>query len=70
MTTDTVYITKDGDMLDMICAAHYGETGGYVEAVLSANYGLADKGFIYPAGIAITLPVIAKPSKQRVNLFD
>lgn len=37
------YLTKDDDMLDAICAKHYGRTAGAVEAVLEANPGLANK---------------------------
>lgn len=70
MTDATAYTTKDGDMLDAICHRHYGVTAGAVERVLAANRGLADLGPIYPAGIVIALPVIPKPSKQRIDLLS
>lgn len=57
----TVWRTTDGDMLDAICRAHYG-TEAHVPAVLEANRGLAAAGPIYPAGLLITLPVIAAPA--------
>lgn len=67
---DASYITKDGDMLDQICAAYYGATDGYVERVLAANPGLADRGEVYPAGISITLPAIPPPTPTLVRLYD
>lgn len=66
----TRYVTTDGDVLDAVCFARYGATSGPVERVLAANPGLAALGAIYPAGVVITLPVIPKPSKQRVDLLS
>jgi phage tail protein X len=57
----TVWRTTDGDMLDAICKAHYG-TEAHVPTVLEANRGLAALGPVYPAGVTITLPVIAAPA--------
>lgn len=57
----TVWRTTSGDMLDAICRAHYG-TEAQVPAVLDANPGLAALGPVYPAGVLITLPVIAAPA--------
>ena len=51
-----VYRTRDGDMLDTICLAYYGQAGRYVEVVLSANPGLAAVGPVFPAGVLINLP--------------
>jgi phage tail protein X len=58
----TVWRTTDGDMLDAICREHYG-TEAQVAAVLEANRGLAALGPVYPAGVLITLPVIAVPAE-------
>jgi phage tail protein X len=58
----TVWRTNDGDMLDAICSSHYG-TEAQVAAVLEANRGLAALGPVYPAGVLITLPVIASPAE-------
>lgn len=54
------YHSKDGDILDEVVFAHYGDTaGGKVEAVLSANPGLAALGAIMDAGVRIFLPDLA-----------
>lgn len=36
-----IYRTKDGDVLDQLCARHYGDTPYRVEDVIAANPGLA-----------------------------
>jgi phage tail protein X len=66
------YRTKDGDMLDAICWAHYSQQAGAVEAVLEANPGLADEGTVFSAGVVIELPVLPEPSQtiQTVRLWD
>ncbi len=67
-----VYTTIAGDVLDAICYQHYGTEHGTIEAVLTANYGLADQPVILPAGIQIVLPdlVAAEPVSSAVNLWD
>ncbi len=51
------YVSSDGDVLDAIVAAHYGDTSGRkVEAVLAANPGLSARGAVLGAGVRITLP--------------
>jgi len=64
--------TIDGDMLDVICLHHYGHAHRYVEAVLSANPGLADQGPVLSAGIVIVLPDLAELGHQEaaVRLWD
>lgn len=54
----TIYLTRDGDVLDAICAERYGTTGlsSFVSQVLEANQDLAAEGTVYPAGIRIILP--------------
>lgn len=72
-TTEAKYTTRYGDTVDYICWRHYGsERNGTTEAVLAANMGLAERGAVLPAGVAITLPALAKPAKrqQLVNLWD
>lgn len=69
-TEAATYTTKDGDMLDQICAAYYGATAGYVESVLAANPGLATRGEVYPAGVVITLPPLAPPKPSLIRLYD
>lgn len=60
-----IYRTKDGDVLDAICAKHYGSTVNQVELVLAANPGLAAHGPVLRSGLLIELPEIeAQPRKQ------
>lgn len=64
-------VTVAGDMLDLIAFRHYGYSSGAVEAMLEANYGLADKPPVLPAGIVVVLPDIAPaPARQPVRLWD
>lgn len=57
------YRTIDGDMVDAICYRHYGNSrGSTLEAVLTANPGLAARGPVLPAGVDIYLPDIAQPT--------
>jgi len=69
----TTYQTLDGDVLDAICALHYGtENLSYtVTQVLEANPGLADVGAVYPSGLFITLPDLAPPVQESAfSLWD
>ncbi len=54
------YTTKQGDMLDQVCADQLGDVA-HLAAVLEANPGLAALGPVYPAGITITLPDLSAP---------
>jgi phage tail protein X len=61
----TLYRTRDGDMVDAICQAHYGSEG-MVEQVYEANPDLAELGPVLPLGLVLNLPEeavepIAKP---------
>ena len=53
------YRTQEGDMLDRICLAYYGQASHAVEAVLAANPGLASLGPIYESGVVIELPELS-----------
>ncbi|EFC1576786.1 tail protein X [Escherichia coli] len=69
----TTWITRDGDVLDAICATHYGteNLSAVLTLVLEANQGLADKGAVYPAGIRIVLPEITQQvSESPYSLWD
>lgn len=73
----TIYQTRDGDVLDAICALHYGtENLSYsVTQVLEANQGLADYGAVYGAvyssGLLITLPDLVLPVEDSpFSLWD
>ena len=56
----TTYVTKDGDMLDMICHQQLGSVA-HVPAVLAANPHLADLGPVYTYGLSIVLPSQSAP---------
>lgn len=60
------YLTKEGEMLDLICWKYYGATRGVVEVVLEANPGIAEYSCSLPAGLKIRLPIIKKPLKKSV----
>ncbi|HEM6694634.1 TPA: tail protein X [Citrobacter koseri] len=65
----TIYQTRDGDVLDAICALHYGtENLSYsVTQVLEANQGLA----VYSSGLLITLPDLVLPVEDSpFSLWD
>ncbi|EFH5193507.1 tail protein X [Escherichia coli] len=69
----TIWITRDGDVLDAICATHYGteNLSAVLTLVLEANQGLADKGAVYPAEIRIVLPEITQQvSESPYSLWD
>lgn len=69
----TIYRTLDGDVLDAICASHYGteNLSSTVTSVLEANQGLADHGAIYPGGVIIVLPELAPAvTESPFNLWD
>ena len=61
------YSTKDGDMVDLICFRQTGRTAGVTEAVLAANPGLAARGPVLPAGVAIVLPDFGTPEDKPVE---
>ncbi|NTX82774.1 phage tail protein [Citrobacter youngae] len=60
----TIYQTRDGDVLDAICAVHYGteNISDSVTQVLEANQGLAEQGAVYPPVIH---RAIKKPQSVR-----
>ncbi len=66
----TAHRTTDGDMVDEICKAHYGDET-MTEAVYEANPGLAARGPVLPMGVEITLPEKApSPVRQPVRLWE
>ncbi|HEL4111303.1 TPA: tail protein X [Stenotrophomonas maltophilia] len=67
------YNTRDGDVVDRIAYAHYGEQSpAILRTVFDANPGLAARGAVLPAGLAITLPDVQRPAGERkgVALWD
>lgn len=67
-----VYITKQNEMVDMVCRRAYGDESGYVETVLDVNPGLAALGPILPIGTKVVLPDLPKaaPERKIVSLWD
>lgn len=65
------YLTKEGEMLDLICWKHYGYSSGAVEEVLLKNPGLAEHGSFLPVGLKIKLPVTEKPlQKSKLKVWE
>ena len=65
----TPYRTKDGDMIDAICKAHYGSEA-MAETVYEANPGLAAMGSLLPMGVEVLLPEHApEPVRQPIRLW-
>lgn len=66
-----LYVTRQFDEVDAICHRYYGRTQQTVEAVLSANPGLADMAPILPEGLTIMLPDLPAPStSETVRIWD
>ena len=63
------YITKDGDVLDKICWAHYG-TLACLEKLLEYNYKVAEYGAVLPRGLEIKLPAFELTTEKRIQLWD
>lgn len=68
----SIYITKQGETVDLVCWRHYGRTAGVTEAVFAANAGLADLGAILPMGTKILLPVleVKQTAKPLISLWE
>lgn len=68
----TVYTTRQGEMVDMVCRRVYGDESGYVERVLDVNPGLAVMTVPLPIGTRIVLPDLqpSAPERQLVALWD
>lgn len=67
-----IYRTKDGDVLDQVCAKHYGDAPYSVEEVLEANPGLAAHGPVLSSGILIELPAVQETAQEKptIRLWD
>lgn len=63
--------SQQGDAVDTLCLRHLGRTAGVTEATLRLNPGLARRGPVLPAGIAITLPDLPVAAiTPTVKLWD
>jgi len=58
------YLTREGEMLDEICYAHY-QREEYLAAVYDANPGLAGYGNILPINVTVILPDLPPPPQQQ-----
>ena len=64
--------TQHGETLDQLCWRALGSTDP-VDAVYSANPGLAEHGPILPAGLTVTLPETAStpsPLRETITLWS
>lgn len=68
----TIYRTKQGEVLDLVCLRHYGNRPGVVERVLDLNPGLADLPPVLPLGTLVTLPDLpaALAPEATIKLWD
>ena len=65
------YISKRGDVLDLICFRTYGYAPGAMEAILELNPFLADFLGGLPAGLEIILPDLSDtPQKDIVRIWS
>lgn len=66
------YRTKDGDVLDAVCATHYGDLPWRIEDVIAANPGLSALGPVLPSGLLIELPPVedTAPERPTIRLWD
>lgn len=66
------YMTQEGDVLDALCYAHYGEEHRTTEAVLALNPTLANFPAVLPVGVVILFPDLqpSSPVQTQVQLWD
>ena len=62
------YRTKDGDVLDAICAKHYGDLPWRIEDVIKANPGLAALGPVLASGLLINLPEVEETAQEMPTI--
>lgn len=60
-----VYVTAEGDMVDLIAYRYYGQHGRNAEAIFAENPGLAARGPVLPAGVPVRLPRITQQIVQK-----
>lgn len=66
----SIYVTKVGDALDLICHREYGVQAGVAEQVLEANPHIKANAHRLPAGVDITLPDLNVQRSQSLRLWD
>lgn len=62
--------TSDGDRLDTLCYRYYGSLAGTIEAVMTANPGLAKLSQPFASGIIIRLPDLPVQVDKPVQLWS
>ncbi|MCL2829438.1 MAG: tail protein X [Betaproteobacteria bacterium] len=62
--------TSEGDILDSLCYAIYGNLSGTVEAVLDQNPGLARVAQPYDSGVLIAFPDLPPPQRDDLQLWS
>ena len=67
-----IVTSREGDSVDLLLWRHRGGTAVMTEQVLELNTGLADRGPVLAAGVAIALPPLAAPvtTRETVKLWD
>jgi len=73
MTDETVTIAGDGITASLLVWRRYRRpVTGAVEALLTANPGLAKRGHFIPVGTVVTMPVITPTdlTAAAVSLYD
>jgi phage tail protein X len=58
-------ISREGDTLDLVLWRNRGRTAALTEQALDLNPGLAARGPVLPAGVAIVLPAATAPASVR-----
>lgn len=68
----SIYTTKAGQTVDLVCQDFYGRTRDVTEAVLDANPGIAALGPVLPIGTVLVMPDIdTRPvSRPLVSLWE
>ncbi|WP_421983333.1 tail protein X [Roseibium sp.] len=67
-----VYVCADGDMVDAVANAFYGEHGRNTETILELNPGLAAEGPVLTAGTLIRMPEESAvvETNQPISLWE
>ncbi len=69
----TIYVTRQGQTVDLVCWDFYRRTADVTELVLAANPGLSALGPILPLGTRLKLPdlpIQQRSARKLVSLWD
>jgi phage tail protein X len=70
MSQDTPIVTRDGDMLDALCATQYDGDTTMLPHVFAGNPWLSTQPPVLPAGIVIAMPARQRPVIATQRLWD